>query len=279
MKHWPNFLIIIVSAFLMQAHSIAFWLEYAGSTGVGFSLALEVVALWLWWQRCQWLAVIASGLLVGGALFQLSAPVIDNIYRNGSNQKIVAIYQDEIKQLTKSLSRYDKNSAERLGWSARIDRAQSELTQARKNLKQALIPQKKESPVQLGLILIMQALVLIIIMRSQIIAVTRLPFITVINKKPPVRITGRKNTQPIAVTDSIIDLDDFDKRVIDVAEKIENLLPQFDRKQKQIAEWMKVRPADISMALKHIERKGQKGQVISLPALQKMERAIEVMAA
>ena len=125
MKHWPSLLIITISAVLMQWHSIAFWLEYAGNTGVGFSLALEAVAIWLWWQRCTWLAVIASALLIGGALFQLSAPVIDNIYRNGSNQQLAIIYQSEIEQLTKSLSQYDQNSSERLGWSALIDRAQA----------------------------------------------------------------------------------------------------------------------------------------------------------
>ena len=269
MKHWPSILIITISAVLMQFHSIAFWMEYAGNTGVGFSLALEVVALWLWWQRCNWLAVIASALLIGGALFQLSAPVIENIYRNDNSQKLAVMHRAEIKQLTESLSRYDQNSAERLGWSVRIDRAQSELTQARKNLKQALAPQKIETAAQLSLILFMQALALILFMIAQTIAIKKLPFTGVIKKKAIARITKGKNTN----------LTDFDRRVILAAEKIENLLPAFDKKKKLIAAKMNVRPADISLALKHIEKIEQKEKTVSLPALEKMEKVIQEMAA
>ena len=116
-------------------------------------------------------------------------------------------------------------------------------------------------------------------MKAQIIAIKKLPFTAVIIKKAPVRITGRKNKQPQTVIDSLVDLTEFDQRVLSIAEKIENLLPQFDRKQKLIAEWMKVRPADISMVLKHLEGKGQKGKVVSLPALEKMENAIKEKAA
>jgi hypothetical protein len=274
MKHWPSLLIIAVSAVLMQVHSIAFWMDHAGITGVGFSLALEIVALWLWWQRCNWLAVIASALLVGGPLFQLSAPVIDSLYRNHANEQLIMIHQTEIKQLSASLARYDENSSERIGWAARIDKTQAEITDARKTIKTLLALTAKKPASQLYFVVLMQALALFIIMRSQIIAVKKLPLVTVIEQNRTRAVTAPMKLQTAPVT-TVKKPDAFDVRVEALAEKMRLQLSRTAAKQKDLATVLNVRPADISMALKHAENKAAGRTVISERALLKIENALQ----
>lgn len=298
MKHWPSLLIIIVSAVLMQWHSIAFWLEYAGHTGVGFSLALEVVALWLWWQRRSWLAIVASALLVGGPLFQLSAPVMETLTRTDVNQAMVASYEKEINQLNNSLSRYDTNSAKRLGWSSRIDKAQAELTQSRNKLRELLAVKTPETPLRLYAIVIMQALALIIIMRAQIIAITTLPLVSnelpkrvksqipskPKNTTPPIPRSAppsRTTTNAKPVTEEKIEIKnneitDFDERVLNVAIWIRENVKNYEGKQRAMADDIDVRPADLSLILNHIDRKERGGELISEPKLFKIEKMMEV---
>jgi len=303
MKHWPNILIVSISAILMQWHSIAFWLEYAGRTGVGFSLALEVVALWLWWQRRRWLAIVASALLVGGPLFQLSAPIMETLTRTDVNQAMVVSYEQEINQLNKSISQYDTNSAKRLGWSSRIDRAQAELTQARNKLRELLSVKTPETPLRLYAIVIMQALALIIIMRAQIIAITALPLITTelpkrIKTPEPsdqikhVRRKRVKTEKPgktkIVTEQEDVELPadkkievknekttDFDERVLQAAAWIRENVKNYDGKQRAMADKIEVRPADLSLILNHIDRKDRGDELISEPKLLKIEKVME----
>jgi len=284
MKHWPSILIITISALLMQWHSVAFWLEYTGYTGVGFSLALEVVALWLWWKRQTMLAVVASALLVGGPLFQLSAPVMETLTRNNTNQVLVSSYENEIKQLTHSLIQYDSNSNKRIGWSSRIDRAQQDLSDARTKLRGLLSVKSSETSTRLYLIVLMQALALLIIMRSQIIAVKELPFITENGSKQPKDSKQKtiKESQPVTKVvrkdgqlKRVPVLNDFDKRVIAVAEKMKKQLPSYNGKQRRLADDVKVRPADISMAFRHEEKKESGKEIVSESALIRMEQAME----
>lgn len=306
MKHWPSILIIIVSAVLMQWHSIAFWLEYAGHTGVGFSLALEVVALWLWWQRRSFLAVVASALLVGGPLFQLSQPVMETMASTNVNQAMVASYKQEINQLNNSLSRYDENSAKRLGWSSRIDKAQEKLSHARNKLRELLSVKTSETPLRLYMIVLMQALALIIIMRAQIIAITTLPLISAepssiekyaikVDKaikagqkieskrhlskqtkdEPP-----RKNPKPDADTQTEPknnETTDFDERVIKVATWIRENVKNYEGKQRAMADDIDVRPADLSLILNHTDRKERGSELISEPKLLKIEKVMEAI--
>jgi len=285
MKHWASILIIAISALLMQWHSIAFWIEYAGYTGVGFSLALEMVALWLWWQRNLWLALTASILLISGALFQVSLPTIETLTRNNTNEILVTSYKAEIKQLTNSLIQYDSNSNKRIGWSGRIDRAHQDLSNARSKLRDLLSVKSPETRTRLYLIVLMQGLALIILMRSQIIAVKGLPFVTENGSKQPKdteqeKITGssnrvlrrNKNTKNIEV---VKDLNEFDNRVIAVAKKMKEKLTDFNGKQRRLAEHVNVRPADISMAFRHKEKKEEGKEIVSESALVRMEQAME----
>jgi len=286
MKHWTSILIITISALLMQWHSVAFWFEYTGYTGVGFSLALEVVALWLWWQGRTWLAVVASLLLVAGPLFQLSAPVMETLTRNNTNKILISSYENEIKQLTSSLNQYDSNSNKRIGWSSRIDRAQHDLSQARSKLRTLLAVKPPETSQRLYMVVLMQALALLVIMRSQIIAVKELPLVTENRSKQPKLQKGSKQENTIESSDTsrlvringqikrVTALNDFDNRVIAVAEKMKKQLPSYNGKQRRLADDINVRPADISMAFRHKEKKEAGKEIVSESALIRMEQAM-----
>lgn len=282
MKHWPSILIITISALLMQWHSIAFWLEYAGYTGVGFSLALEVVALWLWWQGRSGLAVVASALLVAGPLFQMSAPVMNTLMNQKNNSALISSYKSEIQQLSNSLNRYDQNSAKRIGWSSRIDRAQRELQEAREKLRGLIVQATPDSPTRLYMIVLMQALALMIIMRSQIIAVKELPIITDARSKQPKQskvktalpVIKNKNNESEPGEKTTVEKTPFDIRVIALAKKMKERLPSYSGKQRSLADDIKIRPADISLVFNHEERVKNGKEVVSERALVKMENAM-----
>lgn len=301
-QYWPGITIISISAVLMQWHSIAFWNQYAGASGVGFSLALEVVALWLWWQRRSWLALTASILLIGGPLFQLSSPIFDTMSSAQASERMTIIYQAEIAQLSESLQRYDNNSASRLGWASRIDRAQAALDAARNKLR-VLAAQERPDAIRLHLVVIMQALALIVIMRAQILAVAMFPLVASEPGSgkggskvwPPVpwpgppsvdRIQKKHAVHPVTAQNQATprgqkrqskkadSASNFDTRVAQIAKIIKNQLKlaRYEGKQRLLALDIGVRPADVSMVLNHVDRKKAGKEILSLPKLDKMEK-------
>jgi hypothetical protein len=83
-----SWIVLLGTVVLLQVHGIAFWRSQVGSYGIGWSLLLEVVALWLW-ARPQWvsrlLGAVASILLLLGPLVQIATPLLDAL---GSHEHI-----------------------------------------------------------------------------------------------------------------------------------------------------------------------------------------------
>jgi len=281
MSKTVSIIIIIVSTLLMQFHSIGFWVEHAGYTGIGFSIALEVVALWLWWQRCRWLALVASLLLIGGPLFHISSPVISNINTANSNAFLMHSYQQEVKQLNDSLARYDKNSGQRLGWSARIDNIQTQLTAARNKLRELSVIEASETSLRLYLVVLMQALTLMVILRAQVMAVTSLPLVVSEPRKSSKPEKGKKTAinKPVeSIKYDQPELNDFDKRVIAVGHAMHDKFLGKKAWASSFAEDCNVRAADISLARNHLKKLQNGGkEIISESALSKIEKVLEIV--
>jgi hypothetical protein len=62
-----------------------------------------------------------------------------------------------------------------------------------------------------------------------------------------------------------------------VADRIRELLPHFEGKQMALASHHDIRPADISMALNHPERKAAGKETVSEPAVDRMAEAFGVI--
>ena len=139
----PAAILLIAAATLMQIHSIEFWVDQAGTSGILWSLLLEGAALWLWASHSGWksaLGLVASLLVLAGPLYQVSSPAIKTWQSSnalpGLQVKQEAILKAEILSLENSLAQYNDNSANRVGWSGRIDATKASLETANRELKQ-----------------------------------------------------------------------------------------------------------------------------------------------
>ena len=174
MNRWPSLLIVASSAVLMQLHSIQFWTGRVGITGIAWSLAFEVVALYLWWKRRRALAVVASAILISGPFYQLSAPTLEALRTAQASATLLAMDRAEVAQLEASVARFEDNSAERIGWAERIDRAQAALDAARERIRNRLGEQVTGAGWREVGVVGLQALALLVVMITQVLAVADL---------------------------------------------------------------------------------------------------------
>ncbi len=78
--------VLLVSIAFLQGYSMRFWVGLLGTSGWGVSAGLEVLHLWFWFRaavsvglsRLAWLvlAVAATGLLLAGALHEVTRPLL-----------------------------------------------------------------------------------------------------------------------------------------------------------------------------------------------------------
>jgi len=267
-------LLIISSTVLMQWHSIEFWTAYTGVIGIGWSLATEGVSLWFWWQRHTILAITASLLLISGSVYELSGPLLAEGQNNSYRQQLIEISKAEIAQLTTAIKTYQDNSNNRLGWSGRIDNTQTALDAARDELK-GLASQTTTSLVWRNhAIIAVQSAVLFIVMTGQILAVISLRkdsnAIEISKHCSVIRNTSVSRSKQATAISTV----DFDHRVASVANALYALLPEFDGRQNRLAEFLKIRPADISLVMHHRQRKVEGKETVSEHALKRMEGVI-----
>lgn len=167
-----NHLIIITAAALMQWHSIQFWINQVGLSGIGWSIMLETVVIWYWWNNRTILALIASLLLVAGPMVEITKPAIDEIKSQQRYQTLNTMDEADILRLEKSLKTYEKNSELRIGWSSRIDRTQNRINE---NFDRIRDRSEQKSDFDLILstaIAVAQALALLVIMTAQALAIS-----------------------------------------------------------------------------------------------------------
>jgi hypothetical protein len=273
----PALLLVAASLILMQWHSISFWVEQTGTIGIAWSLAIEGVAVWFWFQRKTLLAITASLLLVCGPLHELSSPVFSKLQNDENRVQLIEINQTEIKQLTASIKQYQDNSSSRVGWSGRIDRTQTALDNARGEIKQLMSHSIDSIAWRHHAIIAVQILVLLIVMTGQIQAIISL------RRNPSQLPINRKLKQAVIVAAVpklkkagalVTKTDVFAARVSQLIIAINILLPTFNGRQKALAEFYEFRPADVSMVMNHLSRIDQGKEVIADKALARMEQKL-----
>jgi len=171
-KKSSNYLIIIAAAALMQWHSVQFWINHVGFSGIGWSLMLEAVVIWYWWNSRIVLALIASTLLLFGPIYEITKPALENIRLQDQIKTLNKIDSVEINRLERSLETYEKNSEKRIGWSGRIDRIQNLINENSDRIRSRT---SKNSSFDLSIstgIALAQMLALLIIMTAQALAIS-----------------------------------------------------------------------------------------------------------
>lgn len=168
-----NYLVILLSAALMQWHSIQFWMTHAGASGIGWSLLLEIVVIWFWWNEKRVLALITSFLLCIGPIYEITSPAIASI----ELQKKIAVLNindaEDIKQLEKSLDTYNLNSENRAGWLPKINEIQEQIDTTKTRIRNRNNQKSKFNEWISKVIAIMQCLSLFMIMTAQALAISK----------------------------------------------------------------------------------------------------------
>lgn len=269
MTSLPSLAIVAGSAMLMQLHSMAFWLGQVGAAGVAWSLMLEAAALWLWWQRRWALAVLASGLLIAGPFYQLSAPALDALRATEAAGRMATIEQAEIAQLEASLGRFEANSAARLGWAERIDRTQAELREARARLRAQVEAQAQGADWRALAVVGMQGLALLVVMVTQVLAVTCLrPVAVPLPAAPAPEPAAPELPEEVPFFERAHE--DPDALAVHVADLVEADRKARRESQAALARRLGVRPADVSMLLNHEERRNAGRETVSTAVLRKL---------
>ena len=173
-KRRINYFIVLTAACLMQWHSIQFWVNQIGYSGVGWSLMLEVVVIWFWWSNRTALALIASLLLVMGPIHEITEPALTNIKHQEQANNLNNIDSAEIIRLENSLKTYEKNSESRIGWSGRIDRIQKQINEINGQIKERISNNSNFDFIESSSIALAQALALLIIMTAQALAISEI---------------------------------------------------------------------------------------------------------
>ncbi len=176
MNHPFTILVLAGAVLLLQGHAMAFWAHWLGWPGLGWSLLLEAVALWLWWQpRRRALGFVASVLLIIGPLYHVSAPVLAGGRTSEANAEVLATLRAEVTQREQALAIFLQNSTARPGWLAAIQEAQDGLDAARAALRHAATESAQAAtPWQRLAVMTMQLVALVLFQAVAVMATTTL---------------------------------------------------------------------------------------------------------
>jgi hypothetical protein len=122
----------------IQWHSLAWWVDQVGWSGVGFSLGLELYAAWAWTNRGRHWAVagaVASAVALAGPLHHIGAPVWQQYQQARAQQTAVTAELSSLRQQIatqrETLQGYRERSEDRLGWRDVQERASARLQELR----------------------------------------------------------------------------------------------------------------------------------------------------
>ncbi|MGK0547760.1 helix-turn-helix domain-containing protein [Halomonas cupida] len=178
----PALLVLTGAIALLQLHAIQFWTEFVGPMGWAWAVLLEVVALWLWYQRQlarRALALVTSVLALTGPVYTVCEPLVEEWQMAshvdaGRELRIERLTQEALR-LEESLATFRENSEVRAGWLAPIQESQARLTVVDSELAELMATPPAESMTWRQQALVaMQALALIIFQLSAVLAITSL---------------------------------------------------------------------------------------------------------
>lgn len=178
----PALLVLTGAIALLQLHAIQFWTEFVGPMGWAWAVLLEVVALWLWYQRQlarRALALVTSVLALTGPVYTVCEPLVEEwqaaSHVDAGRELRIERLTQEAARLEESLATFRDNSEARAGWLTPIQEAQARLTEVDAELAELLsTPPAEAMTWRQQALVVMQALALIIFQLSAVLAITSL---------------------------------------------------------------------------------------------------------
>ncbi len=165
---------------LIQYHGIAFWNDAVGpATGWAWSVLLELIALWLWYQpRTRLLALVATALVLSGPLYQVTTPLVQQLAASAAERvsglRRAALLRQAIATEESALQTFLANSSDRAGWLPPIEQARASLDAKRAELQALLTPTRQTLPWQQIAAMGLQAIALVLVQVSNVLAITTL---------------------------------------------------------------------------------------------------------
>ena len=273
-----NYFIIISAAIMMQYHSIHFWIEQVGYSGVGWSLMLEFVVIWYWFNQKSFLAITASLLLLMGPIYKITEPAVSRIKQNEQMLVLNKLDSKEVIRLEASLKTYEKNSQSRVGWSGRIDRIQAQI-----DINNNRIRDRMSNNSTLGFsisiaIALVQVLALMIIITAQAMAISRS------------RTKSKKNVSEVETSEivnrndneeiNIIRTDSYKTtEILPIAEISETLDIILKAEGISQVEWCKrnnISPKNLSLSKHHQQRISEKLEIVPVVQLERICRKLKL---
>ena len=252
---------VVGSIFLMQWHSIEFWTDKVGESGLYLSIGLEAAMLWFWYDSrnrfIEFCKYLAAFLLIAGPWYQITAPTFQNLNSMTVMQADIEMAQDAIKQLSTSLDRDEKIRDKRFGWKDTLKETRADLKEARAHLSTLRAKKvKHDTPWRSRAVAGMQAAILFLMLTAQLTAVTYLRSrnVTTVTEGVTPKRNGRRN----AVTEQPPER--YEETVKAVVEEITRREKELGSRA-EICRQAGIRPEYVTAVMNHEEKKRTCGAI------------------
>ncbi|MFP4615541.1 MAG: helix-turn-helix domain-containing protein [Thiohalorhabdus sp.] len=256
----------------LQYHSVLWWLDQVGWSGVAISLVLEVVAVWFWF-RPGWGRVFgaaASVIVLAGPLHHTAAPLFQARDAAAAERAAVSAkldsLRDEIQTQRQTLAGYRERSEERVGWRDVQERASETLAELRDRERDLVARQaamQSSGPVALELVTLLQLGALLLFQMGTITSVTHLSAAYRRRQHPETP----RNTQPQQAAPE-------DPRLA-LAGRLDRHMADRGLSQSAVADAAGVPRQEVGRALRHAETRAQGGRTASATTWQRLGQYLQ----
>lgn len=134
--------ILFLCISLLQWHSLRFWAEAIGPSGYPWSVASEIISLWLWFKPGKrWIRPLAWAttlLLLTGPLYRVTDPLIQEALLKENLSVAISVEKQlldqAISEKQEELRSFLVIAQTRVGWQGKINEAQAALEMKRERL-------------------------------------------------------------------------------------------------------------------------------------------------
>lgn len=217
-------LILIGAISILQLYSAYFWMSVTGNAiGILLSVMIEVISLWLWYEKNYLTASLASFVVMTGAIFHLVSGSIDKL----EDTKQDKVLSKTLQSVTKALEKADDKA-----WAFTMQKSLVTINTivkatTKKESKKGI---KKESIEFTWAKILIQAIGLIIIQIGQIKIVLSLknevPSVKKVPKEPKEQNQDTKETDGRTIKNH-----DYDKEFI---KEVQKVLWELEEKRKEL---------------------------------------------
>lgn len=274
-----NIFVILIATALTQWHGIQFWSEFVGQhTGWAWSIALEVSALWLWFNTSRHrraLAFLASCLLLSGPLFHIIQPALDQAQftetKHANQGASIDLLRGEITSIDAALATALANSQKRTGWLNDIQASKLALSIAREELRTLLAKPVATLGAWPWIKSVMQAAALLIIWVVSVMAISD------VTRSARPAISNQSNIKrTVSKQARVISKPDKSQEVIKIIAALDAVLLKHNITQNEWADKNKLSRKGVSLIRNHERRKANNEETASPAFIMKTAAALGV---